>query len=1002
MRGTYDFTLTQADDPTVHYELIAATSKNGVPQWDIGSVSREVADAGQRGSVRIDTQHGGSGQKVARDLKRYMIANGWLSDKPGLLIPRGAKTDVTVSTDAGEVAAATRRGAIFSVADQPYVIVTPAQIYEGLAPPTAKKTPPTGTDVFTGSHARFGNRVFFGAEDADTAEGGLAAVRRSAAGVNDAEVKVVSFTTSGTTTDAGIASGLASAIIKGIIAFTAGQGSDGVVGAGTYNSLGLSDLSTHRAASWNSQNGVGTTNTGRQWANGLIALVSANGTAGPIGTPSDNGDGSIDITWNSAPAAGIIITLVFIGGADARFKVQEFAQGGSTSKTGYGFAPEGLIFLTSDLSAIGASADESMAFGVVDSSLNQWGHAITGLDNMASSVGLGITESAYALTAMTQAPDGSPQIYVPLQVTSLDADGYTFTGNGAGSGSLMAVAAIAGLQVCAGTVAKKTSAGNQAAVTAPFTTEAFLVAGGVAETPHTSSLAQLTIGAASGTSEVGVMSWSDYYSAAPTVTKGLDDTALAYEIYDPTTGSEDNRATCGSVDVGTAGWLNWAASDASAYLIGYLGFAAKTVAAGSYFNSTKAGNYFTTVGGKMYRLRYDATNELWYESWTDETGSDSPTFSTEYPVTGARRSTADLRTLGPVALAGVSGVDQAAEFLTMDELGNFTPIIPEGMGVTNIVAAGSFFNGQVFLLSGVPRALWFRDPQNAAPLDILPVPPDDTLSTAVQNDLGGVSGLAETLWLAVNNQLLYGDLRDGWSVNQLEAFDSSYSVLAVRAWPTANQIKVDVLLRTASAITVRTYVIYNGITYPTPDSDTKTFKTSILEGDVWVSKKFSRLRGYVTVDTGSVTFTVTVDGATAGTGSVTTTGPFAIDLDQSVIGRGATITITCTSFMGAIELPLELDYFYLPLEKDIISIDLVGGRGAVTPGGTLDLNNARDLEEALLALATADDGKFFTLHFDDDRADWTVVPIDAKAQRATPESTPGDQMETVRLVLQRV
>lgn len=998
MRGTYDFTLTQADDPTVHYELIAATSKNGVPQWDIGSVSREVADAGQRGSVRIDTQHGGSGQKVARDLKRYMIANGWLSDKPGLLIPRGAKTDVTVSTDAGEVAAATRRGAIFSVADQPYVIVTPAQIYEGLAPPTAKKTPPTGTDVFTGSHARFGNRVFFGAEDADTAEGGLAAVRRSASGPGSFLSSVGSFTTGGTTSDSGKAHGLGGTP-KAARFWTAGQSSDGTVGAGGSNCVGITDFTTSRAHGWYvPDNASGSARVGRAiFSDGCIVLL----TGGSVykGTISNVGPTTFDITWDTAPPSGIIIHFEFFGGADLQAKVVPWTEPGSTGNfqiPGAGFQPKYALHIGGHTVLNTATSPQAwMGMGAMDANGNQWAVCF------AHDGPTAIQRYHSSTLAWAQVLAGAPGHRASF--VSMDADGCTLNFAAIGSTLLAATLFLGGIQAAVGTTTKKTSTGNQAAESVAFTSTAFDVASvGVTSLATVVASGLVAIGAASGTSVVEASCWSEENNQDPSDTYGLDDSALAMEIIDLTDGSEDNRATCGDVDLNTAGWLNWAAADANAVYISYSAFAAQTIAAGTYVSSTKAGNYFTTVGGKMYRLRYDATNELWYESWTDETGSDSPTFSTEYPVTGARRSTADLRALGPVALAGVSGVDQAAEFLTMDELGNFTPIIPEGMGVTNIVAAGAFFNGQVFLLSGVPRALWFRDPQNAAPLDILPVPPDDTLSTAVQNDLGGVSGLAETLWLAVNNQLLYGDLRDGWSVNQLEAFDSSYSVLAVRAWPTANQIKVDVLLRTASAITVRTYVIYNGITYPTPDSDTKTFKTSILEGDVWVSKKFSRLRGYVTVDTGSVTFTVTVDGATAGTGSVTTTGPFAIDLDQSVIGRGATITITCTSFMGAIELPLELDYFYLPLEKDIISIDLVGGRGTVTPGGTLDLNNARDLEEALLALATADDGTFFTLHFDDGRADWTVVPIDAKAQRATPESTPGDQMETVRLVLQRV
>lgn len=1486
---TVDLTLTQVAAPNAKILLTAVAGKNGAPTIELGSTPREVTDSGQRDQVRIDTQHGGSGQKVGRNPAKYLIANGWMTDETGLLTPRGAKSEVVVTTDAGIFAGATRRGALFAVGGEPYVAVTPKAIFEGISP--ALKREPADTDVFTGSHARFGNRVFFGTEDQDTGEGRLAEVRISAGDV----VPVTEFPLDSGSSSTVAADVLSRKLTSGPAALAQGTPTpiqhthlttlDDIVSRSAYstdsispsgdtlilavvanesaaggelpvvtgNSLTWTQVSTKvsekgrltvfRAMSVGStpaSGAVTATFASDHWSCRIIISEFANvdtsdaGGANAIlqpttgeGTGSSGSFGStktVDLeafsaVGNSTFGAffafrqdGSQATSISIAAELTWAKIAETSAGSSRCMTEWRDANDRTVsavikntlqnstyvwlglgvelvqatagatplatYVTKSISPIGdklqiiavqntleggsaaapAVAGNGITWTLIDSQVfNGTEYRISLFRGMVSSPtagpvtitfgGVAQTSCAWSIlefgnvdtggthgsAAVVQSAKNSSAGATSLTVTLAggSADNATlgaFSTNGSdginvGSGFtelhevlvtgtlqtewrddfVTSVAASASVSVVwggiaieikpagvsgtyqtgsispakdrlvlaaihstSGTVDTPTLAGNNltwvevATVTqgterltlfralGSETPEAGPVAidfGGVAQTRVRWAISEFSgvdkggddgadavvqsvtkTDAAASLLSIALAALGDannatYGAFAASLTDGISPGSLFTEIHEVSgggatlmtekaiTGADpvdafgttsnpgavtvgatitfdkqnstsldpstltmshtiDSGANClviaiavpddkdlasaptwngaamtllnnyyanessarriimyytllpsgthdivvtmasgsngrfgltavnligvsqstpfGAVDqsktvngqsvtsatigapsfllsafimggsmsgadlqsgqtaldgsapgagdagndsvssaefgmsykpseTGTIGYTfyisgsrNWAqiavpvnAGTSTQEWIG-VGLELQRIlsADGDYITAGFDANYLTTVGSRMFRLRYDQADELWFMSWTDHTGTDDPAWSTEYPVTGAKRKTGDLVTLGPNALAGLSVTDMPAEFLSMDTEGSFTPLVPEGLGITDIVAAAPFLNGQLFLLSGVSQILWFRDLLDIALLPMNPSPPDDALNAAVASSDGAVTGYADTIWAIANGQIVYGSFKDEqWVVNQFEVLATGEIPLAIRVWPdnSVSQIKVDVLLRmAANDIRIRTYQLYNKFTFPTPDSDTKVFTSSVFQG-VWVSKEARRLRGYVTVDTGTLTIEALIDGVSAGSVDITTSGPFALDL--AGVGRGIQVRLTCTNFMGSVELPLEVDFFYIPARQDILRIAVQLGEH-MTRGASLDIGNyVDDFETIQAAIASPET---WALHFGDNRDDWTVIPLDLSGRESAPESKPGNQQGVHWLTLQRI
>src|SRR3990167_8295868 len=81
--------ITKASDNTVVHSFVLAEGSDGQPLVKLGSREKEVAKAGARGVIVIESLHRGSGQHVSRDPMMYEFADGMFADDPGLLRNRG-------------------------------------------------------------------------------------------------------------------------------------------------------------------------------------------------------------------------------------------------------------------------------------------------------------------------------------------------------------------------------------------------------------------------------------------------------------------------------------------------------------------------------------------------------------------------------------------------------------------------------------------------------------------------------------------------------------------------------------------------------------------------------------------------------------------------------------------------------------------------------------------------------------------------------------------------
>lgn len=361
-----------------------------------------------------------------------------------------------------------------------------------------------------------------------------------------------------------------SVVPKAFIFFTAGGVATGTVANGGRGCKGFSDGTTHRSMAWASDDAAATSNTARRYGPMAIMLIPGTSTTTtvPEATLSAIGATTFSVDWTNNDAVADVIHGVAIGGSEVSASVDEWtlADDANTSVTGVGFQPQVVMHLSAASSA-GSTADVSNSFGVMDESGNQWTNRIFDDDAAATTSCGSQLYSTKCILAGTAATSTTGAV-----MTSMDADGFTCYGT-AGTGAFkVASLSLRGIQVKVGNTTKKTSTGNQAAESIGFTSTAFMVASHGATTVGGAGDAIYSFGAVSG-SAVEAMNWLSEHNAADSDVYAVDDIALAMEIV-TNAGSEANLATSGTADMQTAGWLAWAATDANAYLMGYIALAA--------------------------------------------------------------------------------------------------------------------------------------------------------------------------------------------------------------------------------------------------------------------------------------------------------------------------------------------------------------------------------------------------------------------------------------------
>lgn len=342
-------------------------------------------------------------------------------------------------------------------------------------------------------------------------------------------------------------------------------------------SIGWSDGTNNAVVTFTAENGAGTSNTGRAYNNDACIWHDSDAD----GTPNDEAvvtsfdATNVNLTWAADSGSGIY-QWIAIGGADVSASVDEFTLNTSTgnqSVTGVGFEPSLVLLLSALTTSTGFSSNAGLAMGAMDNSGNQFAASVGSQDNQSTSDSFSYASSTHALVDITLT-NGSK--IGGIKYSSMDADGFTFNvSDAAGSAKLVSALSIKGLQAKIVSFAKSTSTGNEPAQDPGFATEAFMVFGGnQTALDTTTDSASFGMSFVTAADEDRAMAFFDEDAQGTTDSGSAFDSASACLIVSDT--AIIDEASCGNIDMGTAGWLNWATnSGAQQYLhaIGLAGMA---------------------------------------------------------------------------------------------------------------------------------------------------------------------------------------------------------------------------------------------------------------------------------------------------------------------------------------------------------------------------------------------------------------------------------------------
>lgn len=420
------------------------------------------------------------------------------------------------------------------------------------------------------------------------------------------------------------------------------------------------------------------------------------------------------------------------------------------------------------------------------------------------------------------------------------------------------------------------------------------------------------------------------------------------------------------------------------------GFAVKTVSGA--WNAPAAapaaalqGSFFCTVGSRLFRARY-AANVI-YMSWTDETGTDTPTWSTEYPLSTTGEYIADIAPLGPHCLIAV-GRDgtTAGKIVVVDTDGNFTDVVPHGVHVQPGVFV-AMAGGMALLQQGRPRLLFMVDPMTAEPVGIPALANEDYAETDFDVPVigGGIDNYLFTVMSpSTEHWVIQARLdADGWSAGTIiKPSDqvSNHRPIAILPFRWSNGLNLKVLTHGTAADEIRVldYGLWDlGRQPASVGSHSRSFVTSRWTGAYWGTKMFNRVR-FRLVDrgtTGSVLVNILVDGVSVYSVSHS---EGVVDIPLSSLGRDIQIQLVGSSGIDNhmwVVLPFEIENYFVPDQQDIIRVPLVLGSEEPRAGGGLQKKSRGDAIQQIEAMIT---GKLeWTLEWKEGsgRPNWTVIPL---------------------------
>lgn len=268
-------------------------------------------------------------------------------------------------------------------------------------------------------------------------------------------------------------------------------------------------------------------------------------------------------------------------------------------------------------------------------------------------------------------------------------------------------------------------------------------------------------------------------------------------------------------------------------------------------------SYFKVIGKKMFRVRYVASTRVGHVSWTEETGSDGPTFTQEYPFSTGGRQIVDVSAIGPHLIIALSATNLPGHVLSMDDEGRFTSIIPDGIGVSELGVFAPYLGGQIIPVAGKPRVLWFQDIFNVSLIEFeCFVWPDEQVNFGV---VLGATSMDDEILIAFNtagdNQpyVVSGHLMaDGWKAHQRFRTTAGYNVMGARVTRVSGLRALQIIATHETNDDLRVFEIrmWEGSKAPgLVDGQVKRFKTSLYNGGSWVTKVWTTVKGYFEVGT---------------------------------------------------------------------------------------------------------------------------------------------------------
>lgn len=455
-------------------------------------------------------------------------------------------------------------------------------------------------------------------------------------------------------------------------------------------------------------------------------------------------------------------------------------------------------------------------------------------------------------------------------------------------------------------------------------------------------------------------------------------------------------------------------------------YGVKNITAQTYALASDAGtldeaSFFASTGTKLFRVR--VSGRVAYISWTAQTGADVPTWGTEYQLPLGDRTVKDIAVIGPHLLIAIGGGNQPGQVVSIDDEGSFTPLIPEGMGVNTPLMFVPYLGGQMLLIQQRVQALWFRDLLDVAPVSWNAAAyPDETLFTTSTYAATAQADRVYTVPIGNNYAHVYAGQFDGtaWAPHQLlKQFVASPSgTLAARIYDTGTARQLQVVVVEGGQTCLRRLDIWDDNTPPgTMSSSIRTFYTSTLTGPVSITKLFTRIRVPVMAKSAYggggqavVSLTLYVDDVNVGVFYVTGGAGMnfeSLDLKEqtNALGRSLYLKIACHDAdlqpnQLVVHTPIEVDFYAVPDQADVLRIPILIGANTMTAGGTVDRRSRNEILETVKALCTAQTVRY--LHWADGRNLWMVVPMSYEEEIIQSTGQPSQDQSVVWLTVQRV